>query len=137
MAVAALEPRANPDLRGQDAALSVLRAALASGRLAHGWLLSGPPGIGKATLAYRFARALLAGPDAIDARLSMPADHPVFRQVAQGAHPDLRVLEVERDPRTGRMRSETTVDAVRAATASLQMTASAGGFRGGGSDGAG
>ena len=50
----------------------------------------GPPGIGKATLAFRFARALLAGPDAVDDRLSMPPDHPVFRQVAQGTHPDLR-----------------------------------------------
>ena len=53
----------------------------------------------------------------------------MFRQVARGAHPDLTVLEAERDPRTGRLRSEITVDAVRAATASLQMTAAAGGYR--------
>ena len=122
-------PRDNPELYGQDAALGVLGRALASGRLAHGWLLTGPPGIGKATLAFRFARALLAGPGAVDAHLSMPADHPVFRQVAQGVHPDLTVIEAERDPRTGRVRSEITVDTVRAATASLHVTAAAGGYR--------
>ena len=122
-------PRDNPELYGQDAALDVLGRALASGRLAHGWLLTGPPGIGKATLAFRFARALLVGPDAVDARLAMGTDHPVFRQVAQGLHPDLTVIEAERDPRTGRVRSEITVDTVRAATASLQVTAAAGGYR--------
>jgi DNA polymerase-3 subunit delta' len=52
----------------------------------------------------------------------------VFQQVSRGVHPDLTVLEAERDPRTGRLRSEITVDAVRATTASLQMTA-AGGYR--------
>jgi DNA polymerase-3 subunit delta' len=122
-------PRDNPQLYGQDAALAVLGRALASGRLAHGWLLTGPPGIGKATLAFRFARALLAGPDAADAKLSIPPDHPVYRQVAQGVHPDLTVIEAERDPRTGRIRSEITVDTVRAATAALQVTAAAGGYR--------
>jgi DNA polymerase-3 subunit delta' len=53
----------------------------------------------------------------------------VFRQVAQGAHPDLRVIEAERDAKTGRVRAEITVDAVRAATAALRATAASGGAR--------
>jgi len=127
--MAALEPRANPDLHGQDAAVAVLQNALGSGRLPHGWLLTGPPGIGKATLAYRFARALLADREAIDPGLALDPEHPVFRQVAQGSHPDLKVIEALRDPKTGKVKSEITVDLVRAATASLQSTAALGGYR--------
>ena len=129
MAAQPPEPRAQPELVGQDAAREVLARALGSGRLAHGWLLSGQTGIGKATLAYRFARALLAGPDACDPTLALPPEHPVFRQVARGAHPDLTVIEPERDPRTGRLKAEIPVAAVRAATAALHATAAMGGWR--------
>jgi DNA polymerase-3 subunit delta' len=129
MTAGAPAPRDNPELYGQDTALAVLGRALASGRLAHGWLLTGPPGIGKATLAFRFARALLACPDAVDDRLSIRPNHPVFRQVAQGTHPDLQVIEAERDPRTGRLRSEITVDSVREMSSALRVTAAAGGCR--------
>jgi DNA polymerase-3 subunit delta' len=129
MATLAPEPRANPELRGQDAAVAVLRTALDSGRLPHGWLLTGPPGIGKATLAFRFARALLAGSDAREPGLWLDPEHPVFRQVARGSHPDLRVVEPPRDPKTGKLKSEIPVDMVRAATASLNTTAALGGHR--------
>ncbi|MDE1906283.1 MAG: ATP-binding protein, partial [Rhodospirillales bacterium] len=54
-------PRANPHFRGHEEAVNALHQAAISGRLHHGWLLAGPPGIGKATLAYRFSRWLLAG----------------------------------------------------------------------------
>jgi DNA polymerase-3 subunit delta' len=122
-------PRENPDLYGHDAAVALLARALASSRLPHSWLFTGPPGIGKATLAYHFARTLLAGSEAAGPGLTMAPEHPVFRQVAQGAHPDLTAIEAERDPRSGRLRSEITVDVVRKATASLQMTAAGGGRR--------
>jgi DNA polymerase III subunit delta' len=129
MATLAPEPRANPELRGQDAAVAVLRTAVGSGRLPHGWLLTGPPGVGKATLAFRFARALLAAPEARDPDLGVDPEHPVFRQVAGGSHPDLKVIEPPRDPKTGKVKSEIPVDMVRAATASLHTTAALGGHR--------
>ena len=48
-------PRQAPDLRGHAAAEDVLLRAWSSGRLPHAWLLTGARGIGKATLAFRFA----------------------------------------------------------------------------------
>jgi DNA polymerase III subunit delta' len=129
MATGPPEPRAQTELVGQDPARDVLARALHAGRLAHGWLLSGQGGIGKATLAYRFARALLAGPGSADATLALAPEHPVFRQVAQGAHPDLTVIEPERDPKTGRLKAEIPVAAVRAASTALHSTAAMGGWR--------
>ena len=125
----AVAPSEQTRLFGHAAAEAFLAQSYRSGKGHHAILIEGPEGIGKATLAFRFARALLAGPGALDQRLALAPDHPVFRQVARGAHPDLTVLEAERDPRTGRLRSEITVDAVRAATGSLQMTPAAGGYR--------
>lgn len=122
-------PKANPEFHGHAAALAALSHALTSDRLPHAWLLGGRQGIGKATLAYRFARALLAGPSAVDQTLTLAVDHPVFRQVAAGSHPDLRVIQAERDARTGKVKPEITVDTVRAATASLHTTAAEGGRR--------
>ena len=56
-------PRATPELIGQDEALAAAAGAIRSGRMHHAWLIGGPKGIGKATLAYRFARFVFAHPD--------------------------------------------------------------------------
>ena len=82
------EPRANPLLLGHEAAEATLLEAMRSGRMHHAWLITGPDGVGKATLAYRFARRLLAGTPADDT-LALDPTHPVFRRVAAGAHADL------------------------------------------------
>ena len=58
-----LAPRANPDLVGHEYAERELRRLFEGGRVPHAILLSGPRGIGKATLAFRFARFLLANGD--------------------------------------------------------------------------
>ena len=55
-------PRATQRLYGHEAAERMLAAAFASGRMHHGWLIAGAEGIGKATLAYRLARHVLADP---------------------------------------------------------------------------
>ena len=56
-------PRETARLYGQDAAQGAFLQAFNAGRLHHGWLIHGPRGAGKATLAWRIARFLLATPD--------------------------------------------------------------------------
>ena len=55
-------PRETRRLVGQDGAVAAFAGAAAAGRLHHGWLITGPRGTGKATLAWAIARWLIAGP---------------------------------------------------------------------------
>jgi DNA polymerase-3 subunit delta' len=121
-----LPVRGNPELLGHEAPEAALAAAAASGRLPHAWLLAGPPGIGKATLGYRFARWLLAGAPPAAPPLHLPAEHPAFRRVLAGAHADLRAL---RPGTEGGVKRVIRVDEVRAAIRFLAMTPAEGGWR--------
>ena len=83
-------------LHGHDEGVAALRSALASGRLHHAWLLTGPEGIGKALFADKAAlRVLAEGAGlAVDAPgLDVPDEHPAARLAAAGSHPDLMRLE--------------------------------------------
>lgn len=53
-------PHRTLDLLGHEAAEREVLEAWTSGRMHHAWLISGQRGIGKATLAYRIARFVLA-----------------------------------------------------------------------------
>ncbi|MDE2580708.1 MAG: DNA polymerase III subunit delta' [Rhodospirillales bacterium] len=126
-------PRANPILLGHAAAEATLGDALAGGRLHHAWLITGPEGIGKATLAYRFARRLLAGlPTASgegEGGLALDPSHPVFRRVASGAHADLVTVERGYDEKRQRARTVITVDDVRRVAGFMALTPAEGGWR--------
>jgi DNA polymerase-3 subunit delta' len=124
-------PRKTLRLIGQDAALAIVSRALRQGRPPQAWLIAGPPGVGKATLAYRIARYLLAYGATADgpADLSVPAKHPACVQVAAGSHPGLLVLKRGVDPETGKASNVLSVGEVRRLTGFFGMTAGAGGWR--------
>lgn len=122
-----IPPEANPDLYGHEAAERAMLRAWQGGRLPPAWLLRGPRGVGKATLAYRFARRLLAGAD--HERAASDPDHPVFRMVRHKAHPDLRILERVPNPKTGRLPRDIPVDDVRAADGALHATSARDGYK--------
>jgi DNA polymerase-3 subunit delta' len=118
-------------LFGHEEAEQILLHAYQSRRLHHAWLLSGTEGIGKATLAYRFARFMLAHPEQIEIQdaqnLFVPEHDNVFHQVAQGTNPDCHTLE-QPEEKT-RSRKSINVDAVRHLNERMLTTSSGGGWR--------
>lgn len=133
-------PRRNPDLFGHAVAEAGLLQAVASERLPHAIILGGPRGIGKATLAFRFARWLLSG-GAEDSGPSLfgdvvaPTDlkvdpnHPAARRISAGGHADLLTVERGYDPKRKKMRGEIVVDDVREVSNFLRLTSAEGGWR--------
>ena len=126
-------PRRRTDLKGHQAAEDTLLRQYGSGRMHHGWLFAGPRGIGKATLAYRLARFLLAFPDpraaAERSSLFVPAEAPVAHRIAARGHADLITLERSFDAKAERLKNEIAVDDVRKASAFFGRTAGEGGWR--------
>ena len=124
-------PRETFHLAGQGEALARAARALRGGKPPQGWLIGGPPGVGKATLAYRIARYVLKfgasaeGP----ADLEVPANDPVAIQIAAKSHSGLLVLKrgVNRD--TGRMMTVLGVDEIRRLAGFFGLTSGAGGWR--------
>lgn len=128
-------------LIGHGEAEQIFLRALQRNRMPHAWLICGPRGVGKATLAYRMARRLLsemspqekteadsfalfddvpasnapasAGQAIATDSLDMPTDHPVFRRVVAQSHPDIRVLQRRVNEKTGKLRSEILIEDVR------------------------
>ncbi len=107
--------------------MAALYGAAVSGRLHHAWLIGGQEGIGKATLAYRFARWLLAGEKTAD--LAVEASSPVFKRVAADTHADLLTIERRFDEKRKKMQSEIVIDTVHEVGKFLRLTAGEGGWR--------
>ena len=117
---------------GSPAIEETLIQAYRSGRMHHAWLFTGPRGAGKATLAFRFARYILANPDPSSAdahSLAVPPGDRTARQVAAGAHPNLLVLRRPWDDKTKRFRTELTVSEVRRIQLFFGSTAGEPGWR--------
>jgi DNA polymerase-3 subunit delta' len=128
-------PRQVYSLVGHERAEAEMLSAYREGRLAHAWLIGGREGIGKATLAWRFARFVLANPDpAAKAvreapNLDVAPTHQAARLLAGLAHPDFALIRREWQAASKRLASEISVDAVRQGLQVFQLSAAFGGWR--------
>jgi len=139
-------PRNNPNLVGQEAAEAEFLGAFEAERLAHAWLIGGPRGVGKATLAYRMARYVLSqsgaegGAAGLFGELSpgegeggqglyLAPENDIFRRVASGGHADFLGIQREVNDKTKKLRGEITVEQIRRVGHFLSMTPAEGGWR--------
>ncbi|WP_315737980.1 MULTISPECIES: DNA polymerase III subunit delta' [unclassified Bradyrhizobium] len=132
--IAVRHPRETTALFGHRDAEAALLSAYRSGRMAHAWLIGGPQGIGKATLAYRMARFVLThrdpASDAVRTAGSLyvdPDDH-VARLIASEAHGGLLTLERSANDK-GVLRTVITVDETRETISFFGSTAAVEGWR--------
>ncbi len=124
----AAHPRETFAFTGHEAAESALATALDGARMHHAWLLTGPKGVGKATLAYRFARAALGARRTGPRPLDVAAEDPVARRIAALSHGDLFVLRRGLNER-GKPRSEISVDEARGLGGFFSLKSGEGGMR--------
>ncbi len=134
-------PRRNSHLEGHSAAEKLLLEGWNSGRMHHAWLIGGLPGIGKATLAYRMARFVLAkggeaaegdglfGPPPKPTRLDIDPESTVFKRVSAGGEPGLLSIERTWDEKRKRFKRDLPVEEVRRIAPFLRLTSAEGGWR--------
>ncbi len=139
----AFHPRTTREVIGHERIEKMLLGEFENETLPGAYLLTGPRGIGKASMAYRFARFLLnqgksaavdEGPGLFGDLLppiapaeltgfSIPEDSTVYSRVAASSHGDLLVLEPLYDEKKHVYKSDIQVDAAKSVGNFLSMTA--------------
>ncbi|MEK1924647.1 MAG: DNA polymerase III subunit delta', partial [Rhizobium giardinii] len=128
----AVPPAENTRLFGHAEAEHFLAQSYRSGKGHHAILIEGPAGIGKATLAFRFANHVLTHPEPSQAPAELATPDPtaiVSRQIASGASHNLLHLTRPLDDKTGKVKSAITVDEVRRAGKFFSQTSGTGNWR--------
>jgi DNA polymerase-3 subunit delta' len=128
----AITPAANTRFFGHSQAIDFLARSYRTGKSHHAILIEGPEGIGKATLAFRFANYVLSNPEPglapVTIRDPDPAT-PISRQILSGASHNLLHLTRPVDDKTGKVKSAITVDEVRRAGHFFSQTSGTGNRR--------
>lgn len=125
-------PRETSVVYGHGEAARTFVGALKSEKMHHAWLVTGATGIGKATLAYRFARAALARlneRDLFGDGLDVAPDSAAYRQVTVLSHPGLLVLRRSYDQKSKRFSQSIAIDEVRRLKSFLALSAEDGSRR--------
>ncbi len=132
-------PRETAGIFGQAQAEADFLTAYNASRLHHGWLLHGPRGTGKATLAWAIARFLLATPPQADdglfgaapppQSLAIDPEHPVARRMRALSEPGLFLLRRGPNDKGDRIADRILVKEVRKLANFFAMSAADGGRR--------
>ncbi|GKY88109.1 DNA polymerase III subunit delta' [Sinisalibacter aestuarii] len=132
-------PRETARLIGQEAAEATFLDVYNAGRLHHAWLITGPQGVGKATLAWRIARFLLATPPTGGAglfgeapaptTLDIDPEHPVARRMRALSEPGLFLLRRGPNDKGDRLSADIRVNEVRRVKEFFGLTAGDSGRR--------
>ncbi len=131
-------PRKTHQVFGHDAAEAEFLNAYNGERMHHAWLITGPKGVGKATLAWRIARFLLAeapadaglfGETPRPESLDVPEGHPVAQRIAALSEPGCMLIRRAWDPDRKRLKAQITVDEVRRLNGFFGLSSTEGGRR--------
>jgi DNA polymerase III subunit delta' len=128
-------PRHAQHIIGHEKAEAELLEAYKADRLPQAWIIGGPSGIGKATLAWRLTKFIMANPDPSSPHvqkatcLDTSDDNPQVRQVLSLTHSDLLLMRRSYNPSTKRFYSEIRADDVRKANDMFHLAANNGGWR--------
>lgn len=130
-------PRDTARLIGHASAERMFLDAYHAGKLHHAWLITGPRGVGKATLAWRMARFLLATPASDGGMFDAPApdtldvspDHPIARRMAAGSESRAALIRPLYDAKKDRLAAIIDVEQIRDLKASFSLKATDGGRR--------
>ena len=124
-----LHPRSVYDLVGHHETEAQFAGLLAQNRLHHAWLISGPSGIGKATLAYRMVRRVLGGVPQTAGALDVPESDPTAQRIQSLGHGDFNLVRRPYDEKTKKIRAEIPVSEARKISGFFTRMASEGGWR--------
>ena len=130
-------PRETRHLFGHPQAEAEFLRAFTSRRLHHAWMLTGPKGVGKSTLAWRLSRFLLATPEDDGGMFAAPPPDnfdipdslPVARRLLQLAEPRHFLLRRAANDKETALSQVISVDEVRKMKSFFALSAADGGRR--------
>ena len=129
-------PRHTEILYGHKTSQLDFLDAFNTGRLHHAWMISGPKGIGKATLGYKISKFILSRNQSSDLikselqnTLDIPNDHPVSKRINALGEPNLYLVRRTWDEKLKKFKQNITVDEIRKLKNFFNMSATDGGWR--------
>ncbi|MEI6288099.1 MAG: DNA polymerase III subunit delta' [bacterium] len=108
----------NWDICGHEPIVNFLQSAIISERVAHAYLFVGPAGLGKFSVAKEFIKSLFCSQSG---EISPCGKCHHCRQLKNGVHPDVYVVEKQVNEKTGKLKREIVIDQIRDLKSRLQQ----------------